>query len=98
MHYTILYIKTKDELYTLLIYVCKLQVLEIVSFQNSSSLDIQKYREQKPEFQDDKLRGTIADLSQKVHQLRFYSQYQHPVQHINKNLNKVNYKILIHYK
>ncbi|XP_046815963.1 hamartin [Vespa crabro] len=65
------------------------EVLEIVSFQNSSSLDIQKYREQKPEFQDDKLRGTIADLSQKVHQLRFYSQYQYPVQHTNKNINKL---------
>ncbi|XP_043492951.1 hamartin isoform X2 [Polistes fuscatus] len=65
------------------------EVLEIVSFQNSSSLEIQKSREQKADFQAEKLHGTIADLSQKVQQLRFYSQCQQPIQHINKNLNKL---------
>lgn len=65
------------------------EVLEIVSSQNSSRLEIQKCREPKMECQDEKLHRTIADLSQKVNQLRFYSQYQQPQQLSNKNLNKL---------
>lgn len=67
------------------------QVLEIVSSQTTGKLESSKYFEQQ-EHHNEKMQNAIADLSQKVYQLRLYSQTSQISTHLNLNsLFKVRY-------
>lgn len=59
------------------------QVLEIVSSQTTGKLESSKYCEQ--EYHNEKMQNAIADLSQKVYQLRLYSQTSQISTHLNLN-------------
>lgn len=59
------------------------QVLEIVSSQ-TGKLESSKYFEQQ-EHHNEKMQNAIADLSQKVYQLRLYSQTSQISTHLNLN-------------
>ncbi|XP_043514141.1 hamartin isoform X1 [Frieseomelitta varia] len=60
------------------------EVLEIVSSQTTGKFENSKYVEQQ-EHHNEKMQNAFADLSQKVYQLRLYSQSQASTQHLNLN-------------
>lgn len=60
------------------------EVLEIVSSQTTGKLESSKYFEQQ-EHHNEKMQNAIADLSQKVYQLRLYSQTSQISTHLNLN-------------
>ncbi|XP_033352834.1 hamartin isoform X2 [Bombus vosnesenskii] len=60
------------------------EVLEIVSSQTTGKFESSKLVEQQ-EHHNEKMQNAFADLSQKVYQLRLYSQSQASTQHLNLN-------------
>lgn len=71
-----------------------MQVLEIVSSHGSGAIEMPKFVELQSETCNEKnMYGALADLSQKVYQLRFYSQCCFPKQHSNLDVTyKVEYQ------
>lgn len=76
---------------------CIAQVLEIVSSQNAGKFDTLKYNQQQ-EQNNEKIQNAFADLSQRVYQLRLYSQNQATTQYLNlDSLRKVCFIFISNY-
>jgi len=68
--------------------------LEIVSSHGNGAVEMPKYVEAQSETQSERnMYGTLSDLSQKIYQLRLYSQCHFPIKDSNSNVtHKVKYR------
>lgn len=69
-----------------------IQVLEIVSSHGNGAVEMPKYVVQS-EARNEKNAYALANLSQKIYQLRLYSQHHVPMEHSSSNMShKVEYR------
>ncbi|XP_077271956.1 tuberous sclerosis 1 protein hamartin isoform X1 [Temnothorax americanus] len=79
------------------------EVLEIVSSHGNGAVEMSKYVEAQSEGRNERSTyGTLSDLSQKIYQLRLYSQCHFPIEDSNSNeTHKVKYRRaynILHYQ